>query len=79
MEQPRAIVCRVVAMPPPVAGLDMDLDVAYPFPAVDAQTGVEEIRAGIPVVDAGIDDFHIVAADCEAFAAHHPLLPEILI
>ena len=45
-----------MAVTPPVARAAMELDIAHPEGAVDFHLGVEKIRTGVTVMQAGVDD-----------------------
>ena len=68
--QDDAVIGRVlvVVVPFPVAGAHVDLDVAHPQAPVDLDLGVEEVRTGIGVQQAGVNDAHTAA-----IVGHHVL------
>ena len=53
----------VMAMGEPVAGLVVYLHVAHPKCPVDFHLGIEEVRTGMAVVQAGVDNLHRPVVD----------------
>lgn len=52
----------LVTMPIPVGGTQVDLNVSRPFSRTDTQSGIEEIGAGIAIVQTGLQDVQSFAA-----------------
>ena len=55
----------IVAVAIPIVGRDMNLDIASPRHAIDAQLGIEEIGASIGIVAAWVKNLDDLACGCE--------------
>ena len=69
----------VMAVQIPVAGLHVNLYITHPECAADAYLGIEEVGAGVAVVEARVDNLEGAAVSGVQLAERQqPMLPSIL-
>ena len=63
----------------PVAGLVVNLDITHPKRAVNFDFGIKEIWSCVPIVQARIDHFDVLAVGCFQFPQREQfMLPHIM-